>query len=139
MSLYHCREIPNDVAIKAGIPSNNVNIIKVIWPNKWSQFTGIKGSVIDIFQLFHLKWVCSLSVFGFFAARVLLFWDGNEVFCCCHWFIRVVFRLLVFLCVFASSLVTIDTLVIWLLKRKSILGHSCPSILILHQTRKFGT
>lgn len=23
-----------DVAIKAGIPSNNVNIIKVIWPNK---------------------------------------------------------------------------------------------------------
>lgn len=34
MSLYHCREIPNDVAIKAGIPSNNVDIIKVIWPNK---------------------------------------------------------------------------------------------------------
>lgn len=138
MSLYHCREIPNDVAIKAGIPSNNVDIIKVIWPNKWSQFTGIKGCHWHFLTISSQMSLFSVSLW-IFCCRVLLFWDGNEVFCCCHWFIRVVFRLLVFLCVFASSLATIDTLVIWLLKKKSILGHSCPSILILHQTRKFGT
>lgn len=35
MLFYYCREIFNDVVIKVGIFFNNVDIIKVIWFNKW--------------------------------------------------------------------------------------------------------